>query len=67
MEGLPDPDGTIASRFATHHDEPGAIYAANNHGVFRTTDGGQSWKVLEIPWPQHAFDGGVDAHAAIIE
>jgi len=63
MEGLPDAQGTIASRFATL-SEPNVIHAANNHGIFRTTDAGQTWKALEIPWPQHAFAHGVEAHAA---
>ncbi len=66
MEGLPDAQGTIASRFATHPGEPGVIYAANNHGVFRTTDAGQTWKALEIPWPRRAFAHGVEAQAACI-
>ena len=61
MEGLPDGQGTIASRFATNPDEPGVVYAANNYGVFRTADAGRSWKALEIPWPQRAFARGVDA------
>lgn len=65
MEGLPDGQGTIASRLATHPDEPGVIYAANNHGLFRTADAGQSWKALEIPWPQRAFARGVDALACL--
>jgi photosystem II stability/assembly factor-like uncharacterized protein len=60
MEGLPDGQGTIASRLATNPDEPGVIYAANNHGVFRTADAGQTWQALEIPWPR-AFARGVEA------
>jgi len=61
MEGLPAADGTIASRLATNPDEPGVIYAANNHGVFRTADAGRTWQALEIPWPQRAFARGVEA------
>jgi hypothetical protein len=61
MEGLPDGQGTIASRLATNPDEPGVIYAANNYGLFRSPDAGQSWKTVEIPWPQHAFAHGVAA------
>jgi len=65
MAGLPDAQGTVASRFAVSSDEPGVIYAANNHGIFRTADTGQSWQAVEIPWPQHAFDRGVDALACL--
>jgi hypothetical protein len=61
MAGLPGGQGTIASRLATHPDEPGVIYAANNHGVFRSPDAGQSWQMLEIPWPQQAFVHGLAA------
>ncbi|MGH2437718.1 MAG: WD40/YVTN/BNR-like repeat-containing protein [bacterium] len=61
MEGLPDGRGTIAGRLATTPNEPGVIYAANNHGVFRTADAGQTWQALEIPWPQGAFARGVEA------
>jgi len=65
MEGLPDGQGTIASRLATNPDEPGIIYAANNHGVFRTADAGRTWQALEIPWPPRAFARGVDALACL--
>lgn len=65
MEGLPDGQGTVASRLATNPDEPGVIYAANNHGVFRTADAGRTWTALEIPWPPRAFAHGVDALAVL--
>jgi photosystem II stability/assembly factor-like uncharacterized protein len=65
MNGLPDGRGTVASRFAAPPDEPGVIYAANNHGVFRTPDAGRTWTAVEIPWPQGAFAQGVDALAYI--
>ena len=67
MEGLPDGQGTIASRLATNPNEPGVIYAANNHGVFRTADAGQTWQALEIPWPQGAFARGVEAVVCLPE
>src|SRR5262245_25291488 len=38
MSGLAEAKGTTASRFATHADEPGIIYAANNRGLFRSDD-----------------------------
>lgn len=65
MEGLPDGRGTIASRLATRPGEPGVMYAANNHGVFRTPDAGRTWTPLEIPWPQGAFAKGVEALACL--
>lgn len=65
MEGLPDAQGTIASRLATHPDEPGVIYAANNHGLFRAADAGRTWQALEIPWPPRAFAHGVEALACL--
>ena len=65
MEGLPNGRSTIASRLATRPGEPGTIYAANNHGVFRTADAGRTWTALEIPWPQHAFAQGVEALACL--
>jgi hypothetical protein len=64
MEGLPDARGTVASRLATHPDEPDVIYAANNHGLFRSEDGGMSWKTLEIAWPEGVFRHGTSALAA---
>jgi len=63
MQGLPDARGTTASRFATHPDEPGVIYAANNRGLFRSTDAGRSWKALDISWPRRAFAHGVEGLA----
>jgi hypothetical protein len=33
MSGLPAAKGTTVSRFATHGDEPGVVYAANNRGL----------------------------------
>jgi len=61
MAGLPDAQGTVASRFAVSPDELGVIYAANNRGIFRTADAGKSWQAVEIPWPQGVLDHRVDA------
>jgi photosystem II stability/assembly factor-like uncharacterized protein len=65
MDGLPAADGTVTSRLATAADEPGVFYAANNHGVFRSQDGGRSWRALPVDWPPEAFGGGVAALAVI--
>jgi hypothetical protein len=67
MEGLPEGRGTVASRLATHPDEAHVFYAANNHGLFRSEDGGMSWRMLEITWPEGVFRHGVSALAAFGE
>ncbi|HKX17769.1 MAG TPA: hypothetical protein VJT33_07165 [bacterium] len=67
MEGLPAAEGTAVSRFAAHPDAPGTLYAANNHGVYHTTDAGGRWTALDIRWPDAALDGGVEALAALVE
>lgn len=65
MEGLPDAQGTTASRFATPPDERGVVYAANNQGVYRSGDAGRTWKALEISWPRRALARGVEALACL--
>ena len=67
MSGLPEAKGTTASRFATHADEPGVIYAANNRGLFRSDDAGRSWKVMDLPWPEPWLAEGVVALACLPE
>lgn len=67
MEGLPAAAGTVASRLATHPDEPHAFYAANNHGLFRSQDGGLRWEALEITWPEGIFRRGVSGLAAFMD
>jgi len=66
-EGLPEARGTVASRLATRPTAPGVFYAANNHGLFRSADGGREWEVMPIHWPAGAFDEGVEALAVIEE
>jgi photosystem II stability/assembly factor-like uncharacterized protein len=65
MSGLPAAKGTTVSRFATHADEPGVIYAANNRGLFRSGDAGRNWKALDIPWPELGLADGVEALACL--
>jgi len=67
MTGLPEAKGTTASHFATHRDEPGVIYAANNRGLFRSDDAGRSWKALDIGWPAPGLADGVAALARLPE
>jgi len=60
MQGLPPARGTVASLFSTD-PQVGAIFAANNRGVFRSTDGGSSWTALDVDWPEGAVGTGVSA------
>lgn len=50
-EGLPDPVGTTRSVLVAPEGRPGEIYLANNHGLYRSADGGRSWQRIEAPWP----------------
>jgi len=65
MQGLPDGRGTTASRFAAWSGERGVIYAANNHGAFRSADAGRTWRALDIPWTQHPLGSSVHALACL--
>src|SRR5215831_3270356 len=67
MSGLPQAKGTTVSRFATHAGEPGVIYAGNNRGLFRSDDAGQSWKALDLDWPEPGLADGVEALACLPE
>jgi hypothetical protein len=62
-QGLPEAQGTIASRLASHPSAPGMLYAANNHGLFYSQDGGLQWETIEIDWPPRAFAQGIAALA----
>jgi hypothetical protein len=66
-DGFPEPRGLLTSVLATHDADPGVFYAANNKGVFRSTEGGLSWEVLPIPWPQGLHMGRAHALIAVEE
>jgi photosystem II stability/assembly factor-like uncharacterized protein len=63
MDGLPAGPGTTASRFSWHPETLGVLFAANNHGLFNSEDGGITWRLLEIPWPARPFGRGAKAVA----
>ena len=50
--GLPEPSGTTITVFAANPKTKGEFYAANNHGLFISTDSGISWEKLDIQWPK---------------
>lgn len=47
--GLPTGDGATRAVLAAGV-EGGECYAANDHGIYRTTDFGDSWSSLDVPW-----------------
>ncbi len=63
-DGLPPAHGLLASVLAANEAEPGVFYAANNQGVFRSTNTGLHWEQLPIPWPAGMHLGR--AHALIV-
>lgn len=67
--GLPEPKGTSISTLALDPIEPGVAYAANNRGIFRSTDMGDTWQRLDVPWPERFLNQRVTglAVAADIE
>ncbi len=63
-DGFPEPQGLLTSVLATQEAEPGVFYAANNKGIFRSTDAGASWTELPVRWPQGFRLGR--AHALVV-
>ena len=49
-DGIPTGEGVLRAVLAAG-DALGEFYAVTNHGVFRSTDGGVSWDLLELRWP----------------
>jgi photosystem II stability/assembly factor-like uncharacterized protein len=49
--GLPEPNGTTMSILASNQKVSGEFYAVNNHGIFISTDSGESWSKLSSEWP----------------
>jgi len=62
--GLPPPQGLLASVLTTSEAEPAVFYAANNKGLFRSEDAGTTWEELPIPWPSYIPPGRV--HALVV-
>lgn len=49
MDGLPDPEGLLRAVLASG-ETGGEFYAATNHGIYRSTDAGESWSRLHDEW-----------------
>ncbi|MCL7416953.1 MAG: YCF48-related protein, partial [Halalkalicoccus sp.] len=60
--GLPMGTGVLRATLATHEGE---FYAANNSGLFRSTDAGESWERLRIGWPA-AFEEQAPRGLAVV-
>ena len=50
--GLPQPNGTSMSILESNQKVPGEFYAANNHGIFISTDSGETWRRFIAEWPK---------------
>ncbi len=50
--GLPETHGMLVSVIAADPTESGTFFAANNKGIFRSSDGGESWETLSIKLPE---------------
>jgi len=48
-DGLPTGEGVLRAVLAT--DGPAEFYAVNDRGLFRSSDGGESWVPLDVEWP----------------
>lgn len=51
-DGLPPPHSTTVSVLEANPHVAGEFYAANNAGVYRSTDAGLTWEKQAIPWPR---------------
>jgi hypothetical protein len=48
--GLPKAAGSIIPVLATNPTEPGVFYLLSNRGLYRSSDSGQNWERLNLPW-----------------
>lgn len=62
--GLPMGDGVTRAVLAP--GDSGEFYAANNRGLFHTTDAGDSWRRLAVEWPE-SFESGTVRGLVVVE
>lgn len=56
VDGLPTGEGVVRATLGA--GDPGEFYAANNHGLFRSTDRGEHWQQLGIDWRDRVGNTG---------
>lgn len=54
-EEFPDGDGVVRAVLAAG-TEPGEAFAATNRGLYRTSDAGDGWERVPVPWERFADD-----------
>lgn len=60
------PTGSGALRSVlTRGQDPGNVYALNNHGLYATGDAGGSWRRISTPWPDR-FDSETAQGLAVV-
>ncbi len=50
-DGIPTGEGVLRA-VLERGDAAGELYAANDHGLYRSTDAGASWTELPVDWPE---------------
>jgi photosystem II stability/assembly factor-like uncharacterized protein len=55
-DGLPEPDGTTLSVLVADPETSGTVYAANNTGLYRSRNSGDTWTALDVPWNDEYLD-----------
>jgi hypothetical protein len=53
--GIPTGEGVYRAVLANGTDEA-TFWAANNHGLYRTADGGDSWTDIDVSWPDRIIE-----------
>lgn len=64
VTGLPTGDGIIRAVLAPGR-EPGTVYAANNRGLYRSVDAGDSWEPIDVSWPERFREATVRGLAVV--
>lgn len=51
--GLPESTGRRTAVLVAHPTEPGTFFATWENDMFLSKDGGETWQLLEVSWPEH--------------